>query len=270
MLIRGRETPIRIDQGGFVAWPTMPGWVDPRSRDHGLGPLALVVRSRLDPGRLIAMHEHRNDEIISWVPAGVMRHDDRMHGQLRVDSGHLMVMNAGRSFWHSEETLATDPRLDMLQIFVRPRAADLKPGVQHGPLAPAAPNAWRHLVGPEGSAAPFFVRNEVDLYDIRLDAGARVNFPTRPGRDLWFYVFEGALSAGGKRFSRGEQGLWRRDGPLALEARMPGIVLAFLVDRNAVVVRQGTIGDNRRIPPVFLFRLLRFWKGLARLGRRDR
>lgn len=272
MLFRGRRTPIRLDRGGFVAWPTMPGWVDPESRDHGLGPLAMVIRSVLDPGRIIALHEHRNDEIISWVPAGVMRHDDPLHGRLLVDRDHLMVMNAGSSIWHSEQTLPTDPRLDMLQIMVRPRAADLDPGVQHGPIARAPRNVWRHLVGPQAGDAPFFVRNDVDLFDIRLDAGAQVEFPARQGRQLWFYVFQGALAAGGQAFAQGEHGLWRGGGALPLTATEPGIAVAFLVNRDAPVVRKGTVGDSRRIPPALVFRAWQTWNDWRRLwqgSRRD-
>jgi redox-sensitive bicupin YhaK (pirin superfamily) len=265
MLHKGRETPIRIDNGGFVACPAMPGWVDPMSRDHGLGPLAMVVRSSLVPGRIIAMHEHRNDEIISWVPDGVMRHDDRLHGKLVTDAGHLMVMNAGSSFWHSEATLPDDPPLDMLQIFIRPSAADLDPMIQHGPLAPAAPGNWRHIVGPEGGTAPFFVRSAVDIYDIRCREGMEGTFPARPGRDLYFYVFSGAIRAGGKSFAASEQGLLRGGGPLDFTATTGGsIVVAFLADALAAVSKSGTIGDNPRLPPVILFRLFSLWKRLQR------
>ena len=104
MLLKGERTFVVRDMGGFVAHINMPGWVNPKPRDHGHGPLAMVVESILHPGRLIAMHEHRNDEIISWVPEGVMRHEDRSKGRLVCDGDHLMVMNAGRGFWHSEET----------------------------------------------------------------------------------------------------------------------------------------------------------------------
>lgn len=268
MLYKGRETPIRIDNGGFVACPAMPGWVDPLSRDHGLGPLAMIVRSSLDPGRVIAMHEHRNDEIISWVPDGVMRHDDQSHGKLMTDAGHLMVMNAGRSFRHSEETRADDPPLDMLQIFVRPTAPDLEPVIQHGPVPPAMTGAWRHLVGPEGSSAPFFVRNTVDIHDIRLVAGSDGRFPVMDGRDLYFYVFSGAIRAGGKSFTAAEQGLLRGGGDLGLVASSDAILVAFLVDPRAVVSRSGTIGDHARLPPVALFRLFSLWKRLQRRWRR--
>jgi quercetin 2,3-dioxygenase len=264
MLHKGRETPIRIDNGGFVACPALPGWVDPISRDHGLGPLAMVVRSYLVPGRIIAMHEHRNDEIISWVPAGVMRHDDRMHGKLVTDAGHLMVMNAGRGFWHSEATLAEDPPLDMLQIFVRPGAPELEPMIQHGPLAPSAPDSWRHIVGPQGGSAPFFVRNSVDIFDLRCRKGTHTSFPAQPGRDLYFYVFSGAIRARGKRFAASEQGLLRGGGPLDFAATTDCILVAFLLDPHAMACRLGTVGDSPKLPSVLLFRLFSFWTLIRR------
>lgn len=167
--------------GGFITHLNMPGWMRRNPSDHGHGPLAMVVESILHPGRLIAMHEHQNDEIISWVPAGVMRHTDEISGKLVTDPDHLLVENAGRSFWHSEETLPTDPPLRMLQILARPRELDLEANVQHGPIAPAPPNTWRHLFGPEGGGAPFFVRNALDFFDIRVEQGAHVDFPAAQG-----------------------------------------------------------------------------------------
>lgn len=267
MLLKGGRTPIVRDMGGFIIHPNMPGWLLPKTRDHGHGPLAMIVESILHPGRLIAMHEHRNDEIVSWVPDGVMRHDDKANGPLVIDGWHLMVMNAGRSFWHSEETLPSDPPLRMLQIFVRPREADLEPGIQHGPIKPAAPNAWRHLFGPEGGDAPFFVRNEVDFFDIRLDQGARVDFPVKQGRDLYFHVFSGRIAVGNDTFSEGEQGLLLSGGPLSLESTTSSLVVAFLLDATATVTRNGMVGDNTKIPPAFAIRTLKKLAPLRRLWR---
>ena len=249
MLLRSSRTQFSRDMGGFIIHPNMPGWLLPRPKDHGHGALAMVVESILHPGRLIAMHEHRNDEIISWVPEGVMRHCDKTPSQLVTDGSHLMVMNSGRSFWHSEETLVSDPPLRMLQVIVRPREIDLEPGIQYGPISPVAQNGWRHLVGPEGGNAPFYVRNEIDFFDIRLDAGARANFPTEAGRDLYFYVFAGAIMAGGERFGEAEQGLLLGGGPLEFEASASTLLVAFLIDPNAPITRVGTVGDNNEIPP---------------------
>lgn len=269
MLTKAGRTPFVRDNGGFVAHINFPGLLKRGSRDHGIGPLAMVVESVLDPGRLIAMHEHQNDEIISWVPDGVMRHDDKAGGKLVVDARHLMVMNAGSSFWHSEEVLASDPPLRMLQILVRPDSLDLEPGIQFGPVEPAPAETWRHLFGSAASDAPFLVRNRADFYDIRLEESGRSEFPRMTGRTLYFYVFSGTITAGGRIFREAEQGLWAGDGVLGLNAQEPSVVVAFLIDEKATITREGTVGDHPKIPPVWVLRLAgawfrarRWWKGL--------
>ncbi|WP_262266105.1 pirin family protein [Microvirga yunnanensis] len=180
-----------IDKGKFIVLAAMPELNIPGHPDHGYEPLALIADSFMAPDTWITMHEHVQDEIISYVPQCVMRRDDRTTGKLIAEPNHLMVMNAGRSFWHEEHTLAGEPPLRMLQIFVRPHTLDLEPTIQHGPLVAPEPNRWRHLVGPEGSAAPFFVRNDVDIYDIRLEAGASTMLPLRPGWSWYFFVYAG-------------------------------------------------------------------------------
>ena len=264
MLLAAGRTPFVRDMGGFAVRPNFPGWLKPWPTDHGYGPLAMVVESILAPGRLIAMHEHRDDEIISWVPEGVMRYDDRWTGPRIVDRDHLLVVNAGRSFWHSDETLPTDPALRMLQIIIRPRAIGLEPNVQHGPIVDVPPNAWRHLLGPEGTDAPFFVRNSVDFYDIRLEPGAEVAFPTVPGRDVYFYVFSGAIRIGRRTFTEAHQGLLIGDKSASLKASEPTVMVAFLIDPNAPSTRGGTVGDSKDIPPPIVGKL-----GLAVLGARN-
>jgi len=133
----------------------------------------------MDPDTLISMHPHRNEEIISWVPSGVMRHDDGEGNKLVTDSDHLMVMGAGSEFWHEERTLAEDPPLRMLQIFVRPHSLDLDPQIQHEPIPEPVAGEWRHLFGPVGTGAPLSVRNEVDFYDAHLDEGDSLRAPPR-------------------------------------------------------------------------------------------
>ncbi|MBE7183081.1 MAG: pirin family protein [Methylobacterium mesophilicum] len=267
MLLKGERTPVVRDMGGFVAQLNMPGWLFPRPTDHGHGGLAMVVESRLVPGRRILMHEHRNDEIISWVPEGVMRHEDRHGCPLVVDGGHLMVMNAGQSFWHSEETLPTDPPLRMLQIMVRPRSPDLPPRIQHAPLHSSRPNRWRHLVGPEGGEAPFFVRSAIDFHDLRLERGATATSPQKAGCDLYFLVFSGSVAAGHRLFAEGEQGLLVGGGALSFEAAQDSVVAAFVIDPSAEHARRGTVGDHPGIPrPAFARPVM----GLLRLRKRWR
>jgi len=74
------------------------------------------------------MHEHRNDEIISYLRSGRMQHTDSAGRSEVISPDRLMVMNAGAGFSHEEAVLGDDP-IEMLQIFVRPQAANMEPSV---------------------------------------------------------------------------------------------------------------------------------------------
>jgi redox-sensitive bicupin YhaK (pirin superfamily) len=236
------RTDVSQNQGRFRTHFNFPGRTVPDHDDHGYGPLATVVESFMDPGTLIRMHQHRNEEIVSWVPEGVMRHDDRQGNELVTDPENMLVMNAGRGFWHAEETLADDPPLRMLQIFVRPSALDLEPGIQHEPIPDPVPNEWRHLFGPEGSDAPLYVRNDVQFYDCRLEAGATATLPSRPEWDTYCYVFDGAVEVADEAVGYTESALVTGESEVPVTATEDSTVVAFVVDPDAPITRQGTIG----------------------------
>lgn len=218
-IYKAPRTDFTVPQGGFTINFNLPGRNVPGHADHGYGPLAAIAESIAEPGTWIPLHPHRNEEIISWVPDGVSRHDDRTVGELVIDSDHLMVMNAGSGFWHEERTLTGDPRLRMLQIFVRPHSLDLEPRIQHAVLAAPVANEWRHLVGPEGADAPFYVRNDIHLYDARLDEGAQAGLPSISGWHTYLYVFSGAVELGGTHLDEAESAVITGEGGLRSRRR---------------------------------------------------
>jgi redox-sensitive bicupin YhaK (pirin superfamily) len=236
------RTDISQNQGKFRIHFNFPGRAVPDHNDHGYGPLATVVESFMDPGTLIRMHQHRNEEIISWVPESAMRHDDRQGNELVTDPDHLMVMNAGSGFWHAEETLADDPPLRMLQIFVRPHSLNLEPNIQHEPIPDSVAGEWRHLFGPEGTDAPLYARNNVDFYDCRLNAGTTTTLPSRPGWHTYLYAFEGAVKVGNKPVGFTESALVTGGDDIAVTATEDSTIVAFSIQPDAPVTRQGTIG----------------------------
>ncbi len=154
MLLQRRSTSIVARPGGFVVRVNMPGWAETEATDHG------TVRLHDRGIRALIPDTHRNarapgmHEIFRGCPtASCARRQD--YRPLVNGRKHLMVMNAGRSFWHSEETLSSDPPLRMLQIFVRPRAAILIPGYSRADSPRSAQTPGAHLVGSEEGDAPF-------------------------------------------------------------------------------------------------------------------
>lgn len=242
MLHTSDQKPYFADQGKFRILFHMPGQAVEGHSDHGYGALATIAESYMDPDTWIRLHPHINDEIISWVPDGVMRHNDPLSGELITDKDHLMIMNSGSGFWHEEKTLASDPPLRMLQIFVRPHTLNLPPKIQHAALKSWAYNNWRQVFGQEGSGVDFEVRNDIEMYDLRVESGETVAFPQKLGYNTFFFVFSGSINIGGKLFEEMKNGLLVEEQNAKLTSNEESLVVAFLINPKAKITKAGTIG----------------------------
>jgi redox-sensitive bicupin YhaK (pirin superfamily) len=236
------ETHQVRSHGPFQLRRIHPGISLNQRGDAGFGGLGVIDHARLQPGLVVRMHEHRNDEIISYMRSGRMLHTDSAGRSEVISSDRLMVMNAGRGFHHEEKVLGDVP-IDMLQIFVRPEAADAGPNVQFVALDEAGRNdQWRLLTGPEGSDAPTFVRQAIYLYDTHVSAGRSTELPSKPGFDRWLYVFRGSVVAGEHEAATHTALMLAGDGiSPKVDAREDADLVLFLVDRNARFSRGGTI-----------------------------
>jgi quercetin 2,3-dioxygenase len=235
--------------GPFQIRRMHPGLMLGDPADGGFGGLGLVDRADLSPGLKVAMHEHRNDEIVSYLRQGVMVHQDSTGATEEVRPNRLMVMNAGSGFSH-EETVPGPGNVQMLQIFIRPSEPDLPPGVQFHDLGETfSLNRWRLLAGPEGSGASGIVRQQALLHDVRLEAGRSLTLPVMLGFDAWLYVFNGEISL--RSEGDGDYAMKTHDavalidhGAATITATATSDVVLFLVDRNAPASRAGTLSGR--------------------------
>ena len=212
--------------------------IDREAEDAALGSLAFIDHAVLQKGITIKMHEHVNDEILSYVWKGTMYHKDSVGYEVPITPGNLMMMNAGESFWHEEKV--KEGEVDMLQIFVRPRETDMEPEIQFH-QKPERNDDWYLMVGPENSEAPMFVRNQVYIYDIHLKAGDQVKAPQIKGYQPFLYVMDGSIEVG-------DQTLQRRQELTDSDEKLPTIyvekdasLVLFLTDLDTEMSMAGTI-----------------------------
>jgi quercetin 2,3-dioxygenase len=232
------------EQGPFQIRRMHPGAMLGNAGDGGFGGLGLIDHANLSPGLTVAMHQHRNDEIISYLRQGVMVHQDSTGATEEVRPNRLMVMNSGAGFSHEEHVPGPD-HVRMLQIFVRPVAADLTPGVQFVDLAETySLNQWRLLAGPEGSAAPTTVRQALMLHDVRLEAGQQLALPKQAGLEAWLYVFAGQVTLGDTTLATHDAVAIAGEDSLTLTAEVTSDLVLFLVDRTAQASRAGTLSGR--------------------------
>jgi len=84
--------------------------------------------------------------------------------------------------------------------------------------------------------------DDVDFYDCRFAAGATTTLPSRPGRHTYLYVFDGAVEAGDEPVGSTESALVTGDNDVAVTATEDATIVAFSINPDAPITRQGTIG----------------------------
>lgn len=224
---------------GPIAITRIPtGRVIENNEDSAFGPLSFIDHAMMQKGITIKMHEHINDEILSYVWSGTMYHRDSAGYEVPVNRGNLMLMNAGSSFWHEEKV--KEDHVEMLQIFVRPREADLEATIQFHEK-PVANRNWYMMVGPEGSEAPLFVRQQVYILDAHPRKGDTLEVPIKDGYQPFLFVMDGSIKVNDQEVSKLEA-ITDLEQPLpSIEILEDSTLILFLVDLDASMSLSGTI-----------------------------
>lgn len=216
------------------------------SDDSGIGPIARIDRAEVQPGQLIGMHPHKDDEILTYIRGGTMLHRDTVGNEKKLNKTHFMMMNAGHTFQHEELMLGNRP-VKALQIFLRPHVADLEPAVQfHNFSEGYSVDNWRLLAGPK--TAPLTVRSDARVFDARINEGNQLRLPTSEmGRSLLLYVYSGRVKLGDEIVGNGESAL-TTSLDLHPSASVTSDVVLFSFDPKAEVYRGGMFSGNQRRP----------------------
>ena len=89
MLYRQSRSRYRYKNGSFSIVPNLPGYAVPDRRDRGYGPLARFDDTTLEPGGFVPMRAHRDDETITYIADGLVRHADNSGARLVASPSNL-------------------------------------------------------------------------------------------------------------------------------------------------------------------------------------
>lgn len=175
------------------------GW-----KDSGLGSIGRIDQANINGGTTIKMHPHINDEILSYFRTGRVVHHDSAGITETISRKKLMLMKAGRVFYHEEKII---DGLEGLQIFIRPLTADDEPEVLFQDLDDEDSfNAWR-LLASNNKNSKFNFTSETEIFDMTLTQGHTLALPPTNLHNAMYilYTFQGILEVNeGITLSKGE------------------------------------------------------------------
>jgi len=194
----------------------------------GFRSLRVINEDRVAPGMGFGTHPHRDMEIFSYVLEGRLQHKDSLGNGRDLHPGQIQLMSAGRGVTHSEFNPSRTEGLHFLQIWITPRQRGLEPGYTEWHPQPAHGEAPKVLViSPDGRDASAVIRQDAEVYRLRLRPGETVTHELREGRGAWVQVVRGGLGSGGVALAAGDGAHTETPGTLTFTATEPAEALLF-------------------------------------------
>jgi quercetin 2,3-dioxygenase len=186
------------------------------------GSLRVLNQDLVAPGAGFPTHGHRDMEIVTWVLAGALRHQDSLGNGSLIRPGEIQFMSAGRGVEHSEANASKSEPLHLLQMWVLPEARGTAPRYgQRSVPADERHNRLRRVVSPDGRDDSLVIGQDAHLFVGNLDAGARVEHLLAPGRRAWLHVGLGRVRLGEHELGPGDGAALEHEAGFTLEGREP-------------------------------------------------
>ena len=189
-----------------------------------VGVLVASNEERLETGGGYPPHEHRGLEIVSWVLAGTLVHEDGDGHRTSVRPGTVQRLYAGSGTTHSERADDSGP-VTFVQMWVVPDEPALAPEYDRRDVsADLAAGGWVAVAG-AAAAVPLHQPGAV-LHAARLDAGDSLDLPVAASVHL--HVARGAVDLEGVgRLDAGDAAVLTGADGGTVVAREPAELLAW-------------------------------------------
>jgi len=186
----------------------------------GWGALRVWNDDEIAPGQGFAPHPHADMEIITYVRAGAVSHQDSLGNKGRTEAGDVQVMSAGTGIRHAEYNLDAEPAR-LFQIWVLPRERGGEPSWGTRPF-PKDDRAGRFVTlasGQDGDGDALPIRADARVLGATLKAGSRLDYRLEPGRHAYLVPVSGAVEVNGVRAGARDGVAIRDEAVLTLSAK---------------------------------------------------
>jgi len=165
----------------------------------GFRSLRVINEDHIAPGKGFGLHPHKDMEIITYVIAGELKHQDNIGNSSVIKAGHIQKMSAGSGVTHSEFNPSATSETHLLQIWIVPAQKNLKPSYQEMNAARSAKKNGLLLVASDEIRKEGVIKicQDASLYLGRAENGETLDYETDSSRGLWIQMINGALSVNG-------------------------------------------------------------------------
>jgi redox-sensitive bicupin YhaK (pirin superfamily) len=228
LVLRKSQDRGHADHGWLKSYHSFSfaGYYDPAH--VGWGNLRVINEDRIAPGTGFGRHGHRDMEIISYVLAGELAHQDSMGNVKGIPPGDVQRMSAGSGVMHSEFNHARDQTTHFLQIWIEPRLKGIAPSYEQKTVPVAQKRgALRLVASPDGAADSVTINADASLYAGLFDGDESAHLALDPARKAYVHLVRGTLEVNGLRIDAGDAVLLENEHRVELRQGTDAEVLVF-------------------------------------------
>ena len=202
------------------------GYYDPEHM--GWGNLRVINDDYIAAGYGFGKHGHRNMEIISYVLAGELAHQDSMGNVKGIPPGDIQRMSAGTGVMHSEFNHAKDQETHLLQIWIEPSVSEIPPSYEQITIPTEEKRKTLRLVAsPTGEQGSVTIYADAKMYAGLFDQGDSYQQVLNPQRKGYLHLVRGNITVNGQAIKGGDAVLMDGESELQLSNPKDAEVIFF-------------------------------------------
>lgn len=171
----------------------------------GFATLRVINEDVVQPNKGFETHSHHDMEIISYVLAGELAHEDSMGNKAVIKAGEVQRMSAGTGVTHSEFNNSSTELVHFLQIWFFPEARGLDPAYEQKlfPLEERQ-NLFKLVVSKNDDQGSVSLNQDVNMWLGSFVASHQTDFAINPQRKQWVHIIKGEVSLNGNNLQAGD------------------------------------------------------------------
>jgi redox-sensitive bicupin YhaK (pirin superfamily) len=200
-------------------------YYDPK--EAGFSVLRVINDDWIAAAKGFGTHPHRDMEIITYVLKGAVEHRDSLGTHGVIPAGDVQRMTAGTGIQHSEFNPSPSEPLHLLQIWILPEAAGIKPGYEQKTLGDRTKGKLALVASHKGGDGTLTIHQDTDLYIGALTKGDLAEKEIAAGRSAYAHVACGKVSLNGLMMGEGDGAKIVDESRLKLMASEDAEILLF-------------------------------------------
>ncbi len=184
------------------------------SERMNFGALRVLNDDTIAPGKGFGTHPHDNMEIITIPLKGDLEHKDSMGNIGAINEGEIQVMSAGTGVYHSEYNKNPDQPINLLQLWVMPKARNVTPRYDQKSVKELRKNnAFYQVLSPNAHDDGMWIHQDAWFHMGDFDQPTETEYQIKKeGNGVYIFMIEGRLMAEDQELhKRDALGVWETD-----------------------------------------------------------